>query len=263
MPPSQDAAKLVRQNAFGAALMGIDAVPAFSRQSAAEVAAAKKLPPTDGAPEAVEYPDSPQSKALEKVRERYLADAPHKAFGYSFNKLVFGEGDPQARLMFIGEAPGADEDRTGRPFVGRAGALLNKMIGAMGLRRQDVYIANVLKCRPPNNATPTHEERAASAPYLFDQIAAIKPEVIVTLGLPASQVVLASDQSMGRLRSVWAEFHHPDQKRFPGLTVPVMPTYHPAYLLRAYTPENRNMVWADLKKAMDKLGLTGPEKAAQ
>ena len=258
-----DAAKIVRQHALGAALLGIDAVPAFSRSATADAATAKKLPPNDAAPEPVEYPDSPNKKALEKVRERYLADAPHKAFGYSFNKLVFGEGDPQARLMFIGEAPGADEDRTGRPFVGRAGALLNNMIRAMGLRRQDVYIANVLKCRPPNNATPTHEERAASAPYLFDQIAAIKPEVIVTLGLPASQVVLGSDQSMGKLRSIWAEFHHPDQKKHAGLVVPVMPTYHPAYLLRAYTDENRKMVWADLKKAMDKLGLTGPAKAGQ
>jgi DNA polymerase len=260
--PASDPAALVRQNALGVALMGIDAVPAFSRQPVVVEAAAKKNPPTDAAPDGVDYPDTPQKKALEKVRERYLVDAPHKAFGYSFNKLVFGEGDPCARLMFIGEAPGADEDRTGRPFVGRAGALLNNMIKAMGLRRQDVYIANVLKVRPPNNATPTHEERAASAPYLFDQIAAIKPEVIVTLGLPASQVVLASEQSMGRLRSVWAQFHHPDAKRFPDLTVPVMPTYHPAYLLRAYTPENRQMVWSDLKKAMDKLGLSGPATAA-
>lgn len=250
--PQPDPAALVRQNAMGVALMGIDAVPAFVRGSSGDTA--RKNPPTDAAPVEADYPDSPQKRALENVRERYLADAPHKAFGYSFNKLVFGEGDPCARLMFIGEAPGADEDRTGRPFVGRAGALLNKMIGAMGLRRQDVYIANVLKVRPPNNATPTHEERAASAPYLFDQIAAIKPGVIVTLGLPASQVVLGSDLPMGKLRNNWAEFTHPDTKRFPGLVVPVMPTYHPAYLLRAYTAENRNMVWADLKKAMDRLG---------
>ncbi len=259
--PQPDPAALVRQNAMGVALLGIEAVPAFARTSAGD--ASRKNPPTDAAPDAAEYPDSPQKRALEKVRERYLADAPHKAFGYSFNKLVFGEGDPRARLMFIGEAPGADEDRTGRPFVGRAGALLNNMIKAMGLRRQDVYIANVLKVRPPNNATPTHEERAASAPYLFDQIAAIMPEVIVTLGLPASQVVLGSDMPMGKLRNNWAEFTHPDTKRFPGLAIPVMPTYHPAYLLRAYTAENRNMVWADLKKAMEKLGGTPPSAVAK
>ncbi|HYD02155.1 MAG TPA: uracil-DNA glycosylase [Phycisphaerales bacterium] len=260
-----DPAALVRQNALGVALMGIEAVPAFTRSAAPEVAAAaaRKLPPVEGCPDAVDYPPSPQSKALEAVRQRYLADAPHNAFGYSFTNLVFGEGDPCAKLMFIGEAPGADEDRTGRPFVGRAGALLNNMIKAMGLRRQDVYIANVLKVRPPNNATPTHEERAASAPYLFDQIAAIRPQVIVTLGLPATQVVLGSDQSMGRLRSIWGEFRHPDTKRHPDVIVPVMPTYHPAYLLRAYTAENRNMVWADLKKAMDKLGLKGAATPAQ
>ncbi|MFT3686500.1 MAG: uracil-DNA glycosylase [Phycisphaerales bacterium] len=249
MPP--DPAKLVRQNALGAALLGIDAVPAFSRSAAPDPEAAKRTPPTDASPDVAEYSDSPQRKALEKVRERYLADAPHKAFGYTFNKLVFGEGDPQAKLMFIGEAPGADEDRTGRPFVGRAGALLNNMIKAMGLRRQDVYIANVLKVRPPNNATPTHDERSASAPYLFDQVAAIRPQVIVTLGLPASQVVLASEQSMGRLRGTWAEFRHPKNA---DVVIPVMPTYHPAYLLRAYTAENRNMVWSDLKKAMERLG---------
>lgn len=260
-PP--DPAALVRQNAMGVALMGIDSVPAFSRRHPEEVGGAKKNPLTEASPDTIDYPDSPQKKALEKVRERYLADAPHKAFGYSFTKLVFGEGDPCAKLMFIGEAPGADEDRTGRPFVGRAGALLNSMITAMGTRRQDVYIANVLKVRPPNNATPTHEERAASAPYLFDQIAAIRPLVIVTLGLPASQVVLGSDLSMGKLRNNWAEFRHPDAKRFPDVAVAVMPTYHPAYLLRAYTPENRNMVWADLKKAMDKLGLVSPAKAAK
>jgi len=257
-----DPVKAVRQDAMTAALLGLESLPAFRRAStsAAAAEAARKAPPTDASPETPDYPDTPNRRALEAVRERYLAEAPHKAFGYSFNKLVFGEGDPHARLMFIGEAPGADEDRTGRPFVGRAGALLNSMIVAMGLRRQDVYIANVLKVRPPNNATPTHEERIASAPYLFDQIAAIRPEVIVTLGLPATQVLLGTDQSMGRLRSVWAEFRHPDASRHPGLAVPVMPTYHPAYLLRSYTPENRKMVWADLKKAMDRLGLTPPSK---
>jgi DNA polymerase len=253
-----DPAALVRQNAMGVALMGVESVAAFSRSAPVDAETAKRTPPTDASPDVPEFPDSPQKKALEKVRERYLADAPHKAFGYTFNKLVFGEGDPQAKLMFIGEAPGADEDRTGRPFVGRAGALLNNMIKAMGLRRQDVYIANVLKCRPPNNATPTHEERAASAPYLFDQVAAIKPQVIVTLGLPASQVVLASDQSMGRLRGTWAEFRHP---KAADVVIPVMPTYHPAFLLRSYTSENRAMVWSDLKKAMERLSLKpgGPD----
>lgn len=193
---------------------------------------------------------------LDALRQRYIDDAPHAQFNTTFNKIVFGEGDPCARLMFIGEAPGADEDRTGRPFVGRAGDLLVKMILAMGLTREDVYIANVLKTRPPGNATPTTEEARLCAPYLFEQIRIIDPEVIVTLGLPATRLILDSSDSMGRLRGSWASFG-------PMLAldgeidhaIAVMPTYHPAYLLRSYTTDNRNKVWSDLKQVMQRLGL--------
>jgi DNA polymerase len=188
--------------------------------------------------------------ALDEIRARYEKDAPHRKFVTAHSRIVFGEGDPCARLMFIGEAPGEEEDKTGRPFVGRAGQLLDKMIVAMGLSRADVYIANVLKTRPPNNATPTLEEAALCAPYLYDQIAAISPEVIVTLGLPASRTILATDRSMGALRGRWATFKDPK-----GRLVPVMPTYHPAFLLRSYTAENRMKVWSDLQLAMEKLGL--------
>lgn len=190
---------------------------------------------------------------LDEIRARYEREAPHKAFVTSFKNIVFGEGDPCARLMFIGEAPGEEEDKTGRPFVGRAGKLLNDMIVAMGLTREDVYIANVLKTRPPNNATPTGEECKASKPYLFEQVAAIRPEVIVTLGLPATRTVLDSVEAMGKLRGKWASFRDPR-----GRDVPVMPTYHPAYLLRNYTPEERRKVWSDLRLVMDRLGLPNP-----
>ncbi|MCC6229269.1 MAG: uracil-DNA glycosylase [Phycisphaerales bacterium] len=188
-------------------------------------------------------------RALDEIRARYEKDAPHKAFVTHFNNIVFGEGDPCARLMFIGEAPGEEEDKTGRPFVGRAGKLLTDMIVAMGLTREAVYIANVLKTRPPNNATPTGDECRLCKPYLFEQVAAIRPEVIVTLGLPATRTVLDSTEAMGKLRGRWAEFRDPR-----GRVVPVMPTYHPAYLLRNYTPEERRKVWSDLKMVMERLG---------
>jgi len=151
--------------------------------------------------------------------------------------------------MFVGEAPGADEDRVGKPFVGRAGQLLERMIVAMGLSRAQVYITNVLKTRPPNNATPTMDEAKLCSPYLFDQIEVIAPTAIVTLGLPATRLILGTDQNMSALRGRWAEF------RYKGVTTPVMPTYHPAYLLRSYTKENREKVWSDLQKAMERLGL--------
>ena len=168
---------------------------------------------------------------------------------------MFGEGDPCARLMFVGEAPGAEEDRTGRPFVGRSGELLGKMIGAMGLSREKVYIANVLKTRPPDNATPTSDEIRLCAPYLFKQIAIIQPEVIVCLGLPASRALLQTMDSMSRMRGRWASFRPPPPAQEP---IPVMPTYHPAFLLRSYTEENRAKVWSDLRQVMDRLGLAKP-----
>lgn len=189
-------------------------------------------------------------RLLDELRARYEREAPHAPFITSFTNIVFGEGDPRARLMFVGEAPGEQEDLTGRPFVGRAGDLLQRMITAMGLTRESVYIANVLKVRPPNNATPTIEEAQASAPFLFEQIDIVRPEAIVTLGLPASRLILDTTASMGSLRGLWATFTTPSGHR-----VPVMPTYHPAFLLRAYTTENRAKVWSDLQKVVERLGL--------
>ncbi len=194
---------------------------------------------------------------LDALRAEYEAAAPHKPFITTYNKIVFGEGDPCARLMFIGEAPGEDEDRTGRPFVGRAGQLLEKMIVAMGLSREQVYIANVMKVRPPGNATPTPQEAAASAPFLYKQIAIVKPDVIVTLGLPASRTILSCDLAMAALRGTWWAFS--DQQAQPARVIPVMPTYHPAYVLRSYTAEVRGKVWSDLVQVLGRLGLELPK----
>jgi uracil-DNA glycosylase len=233
--------RLVQQHARTAELLGVDYVPCF-RQIVPAAAVAAAAAPLDAEHAAAQA-------RIDAVRARYEADAPHRHFVTSFTNLVWGEGDPCAKLMFVGEAPGAEEDRTGRPFVGRAGQLLEKMITAMGLSRGKVYIANVLKTRPPNNATPTSDEVARCAPYLFDQIAAVRPKVIVTLGLPASRCLLNSDQSMGNLRGRWTPFTH------GSFTCEVMPTFHPAFLLRQYTAENRGKVWSDLQQVMAKLGL--------
>ncbi len=215
----------------------------------------------------------PQAK-LDAVREKYAADAPHRHFVTAFTNIVFGEGDPRARLMFVGEAPGETEDQTGRPFVGRAGQLLEKMINAMGLRREDVYICNVLKTRPPNNATPTSAEARLCAPYLIEQIRIVAPEAIVTLGLPATHLLLETTEPMRSMRGRWWSFPPGRSGEAGGdgfvtgsasamfdpdlPEIPVMPTYHPAYLLRSYTEDNRRKVWSDLKAVMDRLGMKSP-----
>ena len=157
--------------------------------------------------------------------------------------IVFGVGSPNARLMFVGEAPGEDEDLKGEPFVGKAGQLLTKMIEAMGLRREAVYICNTVKCRPPNNRNPEPDELAACEPFLKAQLAAVKPEAIVTLGKFAAQALLRDQTPITRLRGQWREYEG----------IPVMPTFHPAYLLRS--PQEKSKVWEDLQRVMSKLGL--------
>jgi DNA polymerase len=163
---------------------------------------------------------------------------------------VFGEGDVDAPIFFIGEGPGETEDQTGRPFVGRAGELLNKMIGGMGLKREQVYIANVVKCRPPNNRVPAPDEVATCTPYLERQLEIVRPRAIVTLGLPATQYMLQTKLSMGKLRGSWHEWRG----------IKLMPTYHPAYVLRNPTYETRAAVWSDLKQVLAQLGLPVPSK---
>ena len=173
-------------------------------------------------------------------------------------KTVFGTGSATARIMFIGEAPGHDEDMTGIPFVGRAGELLTKMVEAgMGLKREDVYIANVLKCRPPNNRDPATDEILACKDYLWRQIDLIKPEVIVALGAPAAKTLLETRDGIGRLRGQWHDFF-PSGTALVGEPIPVMPTYHPAYLLRS--PGEKKKAWEDLKMVMARLGLPIPKR---
>jgi DNA polymerase len=164
------------------------------------------------------------------------------------NKIVFGVGNPHARLVFVGEGPGADEDAQGIPFVGRAGQLLTQMIEAMGLKRDDVYICNVVKCRPPENRTPEPEEIETCSPYLLRQLDVIKPQVIVCLGAVAAKALLGVNTSMGKLRQQWFEFR----------SAKLLATYHPAYCLR--NPPSKADVWKDLQLAMVELGLPLPPK---
>jgi uracil-DNA glycosylase len=235
--------RAVRDHAATASMLGMDAVlttkPRTKRTPSAQPQAlAPKTDPAKG-----------RSQRMAALRAVYEREAPHQHFNTTFTNIVWGDGSVDAQLMFVGEAPGRDEDLQGVPFVGRAGQLLDKMIVAMGLERSAVYIANVLKTRPPNNATPTTEEARLCAPYLYEQISIIAPKVIVTLGLPATHLLLETTEAMGSIRGQWASFRDP----FTGSDIPVMPTYHPAFLLRSYTPENRKKVWSDLQMAMTKI----------
>lgn len=164
-------------------------------------------------------------------------------------QIVFGVGSPRAELMFIGEAPGADEDQQGEPFVGRSGQLLNNMIKAMGLRREDIYIANIIKCRPPGNRAPERDECETCSPFLMRQIAAIKPKAIVALGAVAAKTLLAINAPMSELRGKWYDFR--------GTKLAV--TYHPAFLLR--DPRQKKETWKDLQMVMKDLGLVAPAKS--
>ena len=168
-----------------------------------------------------------------------IKDCVRCPLGSTRKKFVFGEGNSDAKLMFVGEAPGRDEDLQGRPFVGRAGQLLTKIIEAIGLKREEVYIANILKCRPPNNRPPQPEEIEKCWPHLAAQIRLIRPKVICALGSFAARTVLAMDIPISALRG---RFHDVEG-------IPVMPTYHPAYLLR--NPNDKGKVWEDMKKVRD------------
>jgi len=184
-----------------------------------------------------------QSHALTAIRED-LGDCTRcKLHTLGRRQIVYGVGNPNADLMFVGEAPGADEDIQGEPFVGKAGQLLTKMIEAMGLQRGDVYICNTVKCRPPNNRNPEPDELAACEGFLKGQLASLKPEVIVTLGKFAAQALLREQSPISRLRGTWRQYEG----------IPLMPTFHPAYLLRS--PGEKGKVWDDLKQVMKKLGL--------
>jgi len=186
---------------------------------------------------------------LDQVREE-LGECTRCKLHKGRKNIVFGVGNPRARLMFVGEAPGEDEDIQGFPFVGKAGQLLTKMIEAMGLRRDDVYICNTVKCRPPNNRNPEPDEMLACEPFLKGQLGAVQPSVIVTLGKFAAQALLREQTPITRLRGQWRQYEG----------IPVMPTFHPAYLLRS--PGEKGKVWEDLKQVMQKLELPLPKGGA-
>jgi DNA polymerase len=173
-------------------------------------------------------------------------------------QIVFGTGDPHAELMFIGEGPGADEDAQGLPFVGRAGQLLNNMIGAMGLKREQVYIANIVKCRPPGNRTPERDECDTCSPFLMRQINVIRPKVIVALGATAAKNLLGMNDSMASMRGRFYDFSPPSDGGEP-FECKLAVTYHPAFLLR--DPRQKKETWKDLQMVMHFLGLPMPQRA--
>ncbi len=210
------------------------------------VAAARPLAPA----REVKVPDpgeAPVAKPLDEVR-RDLGDCRRCKLCDGRRSIVFGSGNPKARLVFVGEGPGADEDAQGVPFVGKAGQLLTRMIEAMGYSRDDVYICNVVKCRPPNNRNPEPDEIAACEPFLRAQLASIQPRVIVALGKFAAQTLLRDATPISSLRGKWRAY----------MDIPLMPTFHPAYLLRA--PAEKRSAWQDLQQVMKKLGEEGTNR---
>jgi DNA polymerase len=183
-----------------------------------------------------------------KTLEAEVAGCQRCELSATRNNVVFGEGNSKADLMFIGEAPGGDEDKQGRPFVGRAGQLLTKIIESIGLKREDVFIGNILKCRPPGNRNPMPGEIAMCSPYLLKQIDLIKPKVICALGKFAAQTLLNTETPISRLRGEFHDYHG----------IKLMPTYHPAYLLR--NSSGKKEVWKDMQAIAKELGLKIPER---
>lgn len=209
-------------------------------------------PELDPVPETIVHITPPTGSAadiLYSIRED-LGDCVRCPLCQTRNKIVFGDGDPNAQLFFVGEGPGADEDQQGIPFVGRAGQLLNNMIVAMGLRRDQVYIANIVKCRPPQNRVPEPIEAATCMPFLLRQIAAVKPRMLVALGATAATYLMGSKRALNSLRGQVHAAH--------GTNLVV--TYHPAYLLR--DPRQKGEAWKDLQLVMQHLGLTPPTRGA-
>ena len=245
-----------------------DRVPRASRSALAQLQSAYSVAAsTSRAPESRESQVSPtgkgaqqtsstKAKSLASVRERVCGCTKCAHLVSSRTQTVFGVGNPEAEIMFIGEAPGADEDHQGEPFVGRAGQLLTKIIKAMGFARDDVYIANILKCRPDmpagsfGNRAPTPAEMQMCRPYLVEQINIIQPKVLVALGAVAVEGLLAARGTMRELRGRWHSYNG----------TPLMITYHPAYLLRNQSPSEKRKVWEDMLQVLERLDKPISEK---
>jgi uracil-DNA glycosylase family 4 len=229
------------------------AVPPQSAAQPSELTASMPKPPSlDSLSPLPSQPVAPalRAEALLAVRAE-IGDCTRCPLAYAGrHTIVFAEGDPNARLMFVGEGPGADEDATGLPFVGKAGQLLNNMIAAMGLKREEVYIANIVKCRPPANRQPEFVEATTCSQFLVKQIDIVRPEVIVALGATAAMYLLGVKQSLGSLRGQWHTAR--------GAKVAV--TFHPAFLLR--DPRQKGEAWKDLQRVMTELGLTPPKRTS-
>jgi uracil-DNA glycosylase len=218
-------------------------VPAMSRPAPPAVAPPKaSVVPSVAAPSLFEIAERVEGDTLERTRQD-LGECTRCRLHKARTNIVFGVGNAKAQLVFVGEGPGHDEDVQGEPFVGRAGKLLTQMIEAMGLRREDVYICNVVKCRPPENRLPEKDEIATCSPFMIRQLAAIQPKVICCLGACAAQTLLATNQGISRFRGEWFDFRG----------AKLIATYHPAYLLR--NPNAKGEVWKDLQKVMAVLGL--------
>ena len=239
--PGEVSRETMRELCSAAAPPGCVRPKPFRPQAAAPAPAETPSAAAKAAPQAA-APDDPPEVKLDKMR-LYSLGCRRCPLAATRTNVVFGEGDPHAKLMFIGEGPGADEDRLGRPFVGRAGQLLDKMIAAMHLKREEVYIANVVKCRPPGNRVPTPEEAARCIGYLERQIKFIRPQVIVLLGATAVTFLLDRREGITKLRGIWQDYNG----------IPVMPTFHPAFLLRQESAKRE--AWHDLQQVMAKLGI--------
>ncbi len=251
----------LRQQLEGDRLLGIRSVPLIVGRIAAPDRAA---PATQAAPTAAPRVAPPGNTAAKIEQLRVLDETQVRGctkcrLCETRTQTVFGQGSPDARLVFVGEAPGFEEDRQGLAFVGRAGQLLTKMITAMGLSRDDVFICNVLKCRPPNNRDPAADEILACSPYLRQQLETVRPEVLVALGAPAAKTLLNTAESIGKLRGRFHDYYYSGIDGL-GDSVPLMPTYHPAYLLR--NPGEKRKAWEDLQLVLHFLGMPVPSKTS-
>lgn len=225
-------------------------MPAKNQFTAAAQQSSTSQPLTQAAAGASLFDERIENDSLEAIRTAIGLNCTRCKLHKGRTNLVFGVGNPKAELVFVGEGPGADEDAQGEPFVGRAGKLLTQMIEAMSLRREDVYICNVVKCRPPDNRLPEKDEIATCSPFLLRQLAVIQPKVIVALGACSAQTLLQTTQGISRFRGEWFDFRG----------AKLIATYHPAYLLR--NPPAKSEVWKDLQKVMAHLGLQPRRKQA-
>jgi DNA polymerase len=277
MPMSPDIQEALIRHLETDQLLGIRSVPMSltsaqltggqtARSAATDTAQARQVDPgkpahmpTASTSHVQKVPDAEKDrrqKLLDEMNRKHVSGCQKCTLAESRTQTVFGQGHPAARIVFVGEAPGAEEDKQGLAFVGRAGQLLTKMIEAMGLSRDEVFICNVLKCRPPNNRDPAPNEVESCWPYLDQQLQIIQPEVIIALGKPAAQTLLRTKEGISKLRGRWHDYYVSGTPMV-GEPTPLMPTYHPAYLLR--NPAEKVKVWKDLKEVLAKLGLPVPK----